>query len=148
MTAVAVVSEIPTYDSVDAGTELPEIRSKIDRADLVRYCGASGDFNVIHWSERSARAAGLPNVIAHGMLTMARAIRIVTDWAGDPASVVEYAVRFSRPIVVPDDEDGTELVVTARIAQKLPDQRVRVDIVARSGQDKVLSMARAIVVLS
>ncbi len=139
---------IPTYDSVEEGSELPEVRSRIRRADLIRYCGASGDFNVIHWNERAALDAGLPDVIAHGMLTMAVAARIVTDWVGDPGAVAEYAVRFSRPVVVPDDEDGAELVVTARVANKLPGHRVRVDIVVRSGADKVLSMARAVVALA
>lgn len=137
----------PTYASVDEGSELPEVRSRIRRADLIRYCGASGDFNVIHWNERAAVGAGLPDVIAHGMLTMAIAARVLTDWVGDPGAVAEYAVRFSRPVVVPDDEDGTELVVTARVVKKLPDHRVRVDIVVRSGADKVLSMARAVVAL-
>jgi acyl dehydratase len=137
----------PDYDSVDEGTELPQIDIRIRRADLVRYSGASGDFNVIHWNERAARAAGLPDVIAHGMLTMAITARIVTDWVGDPGAVAEYAVRFSRPVIVPDDEDGAEIVITARVAKKLPDHRVRVDIVARCGADKVLSMARAFVVL-
>lgn len=153
MTATAsVAGPVPAYDSVAEGTELAEKRSRIRRADLIRYCGASGDFNVIHWNERAAREVGLPDVIAHGMLTMAKAARIVTDWLGDPAAIEEYAVRFSRPVVVPDDEDGAELLVTARVAKKLPDGRVRVDIVARTGSDesgweKVLSMARAVVVL-
>ena len=74
----------------------------IERADLVRYAGASGDFNIIHWNERVAKEVGLPNVIAHGMLTMATAVRVVTDWVGDPAAVVDYSVRFTRPVVVPD----------------------------------------------
>lgn len=147
MISSAVSQGAPSYDSVPEGTELPELRARIRRADLIRYCGASGDFNVIHWNERSALAVGLPDVIAHGMLTMATAGRIVTDWVGDPGAVQEYAVRFSRPVVVPDDDDGAELLVTARVAKKLPDRRVRVDIVARSGDDKVLSMARAVVLL-
>jgi len=146
-----MVSALPTtalaYDSVAEGTELPEIQTRVRRADLVRYSGASGDFNVIHWNERAARAAGLPDVIAHGMLTMAIAARIVTDWVRNPGAMVEYAVRFSRPVIVPDDEDGAELVVSARVAKKLPDHRVRVDIIVRCGADKVLSMARAVIVL-
>lgn len=142
----------PSYASIVEGTELPESRSRIRRADLIRYCGASGDFNVIHWNERAARSVGLPDVIAHGMLTMARALRIVTDWVGDPGTVAEYAVRFSRPVVVPDDEEGAGLLLTARVAKKLPDQQVRIDIIARTGSDeagwdKVLSMARAVVSL-
>ena len=67
------------------------------------YAGASGDFNVIHWNERVARSVGLPDVIAHGMLTMAEAVRVVTDWVGDPGAVVQYGVRFTRPVVVPDE---------------------------------------------
>lgn len=142
----------PSFEGVTEGTELPEARIRIRREDLIRYCGASGDFNVIHWNERAARSVGLPDVIAHGMLTMAAAGRIVTDWVGDPGAVREYMVRFSRPVVVPDDDEGAELLVSARVAKKLPDSQVRVDITARtgsdaSGWDKVLSVARAVVVL-
>lgn len=144
---MALGRQAPGYDEVDEGTELPELRTVLRRVDLIRYCGASGDFNPIHWNERVATSVGLPNVIAHGMLTMAAAARVVTDWVGDPGAVVEYAVRFSRPVVVPDGEDGAELVITAKVARKLPDHRVRVDVVARSGPDKVLSMARAVVAL-
>ncbi len=153
MTDIAKVSTHAAANaSVEEGTELPEFRTTLSRADLVRYCGASGDFNVIHWNQRSARDVGLPDVIAHGMLTMATAVRIVTDWIGDPGAVQEYSVRFSRPVVVPDDEHGAELRITARVTKKLPEHRVRIDIVARSGSDeagwdKVLSMARAVVVL-
>ena len=81
------------YDEVEVGTELPAGSYPVRRLDLVKYCGASGDFNVIHWNERIATSVGLPNVIAHGMLTMALAGRVVTDWVGDPAAVVEYGVR-------------------------------------------------------
>lgn len=74
------------------------------RATLVQYAGASGDFNPIHWNEKFAVEVGLPDVIAHGMFTMAEAIRVVTDWAGDPGAVVEYGVRFTKPVVVPNDD--------------------------------------------
>jgi len=84
---------------------------RVTRADLVRYAGASGDFNPIHWSERFATKVGLPGVIAHGMLTMALVGRAVTDWAGAPDAVLDYSVRFSRPVPVPDDETGTEIEV-------------------------------------
>ena len=80
--------------------------SRSRRADLVRYAGASGDFNVIHWNERVATSVGLPDVIAHGMFTMALAGRVVTDWVGDPGAVLEYGVRFTRPVPVPDDDAG------------------------------------------
>ncbi|MDP9429815.1 MAG: MaoC family dehydratase N-terminal domain-containing protein, partial [Actinomycetota bacterium] len=96
---------------VVVGTELPEQTYPVIRADLVRYAGASGDFNPIHWNERVATEVGLPGVIAHGMLTMALAARAVTAWAGDPAALVEYHVRFGRPVVVPDDATGAAVTV-------------------------------------
>jgi acyl dehydratase len=85
-------------------------------------------------------------VIAHGMFTMAVAARVVTDWVGDPGAVVEYGVRFSKPVVVPDD-GGAELVVVGTVVGKLAGNRVEVDLVARSGTEKVLAKARAIVQL-
>lgn len=133
---------------VEVGTELPEQVTPVTRADLVRYAGASGDFNVIHWSERVATEVGLPGVIAHGMLTAGLAARAVTAWAGDPGALVEYSVRFSRPVVVPDDGVGAELVVRGRVAAVLEDGRVRVDLTVTSGGEKVLSLARAVVALS
>ncbi|MGY5884907.1 MaoC family dehydratase [Modestobacter lacusdianchii] len=132
---------------VQVGTELPEQTSRVTRADLVRYAGASGDFNVIHWNERVARDVGLPDVIAHGMLTAGLAARAVTSWAGDPGAVVDYHVRFSRPVVVPDDDAGAELTVRGRVAALLEDGRVRVDLTVTSGGEKVLSLARAVVAL-
>jgi acyl dehydratase len=136
------------YADVDAGTELPTQTFSITRASLVQYCGASGDFNVIHWNERVARAVGLPDVIAHGMFTMAEAGRVVTDWAGDPGAVVEYGVRFSAPVPVPDDDRGAELVVKGTVAEKLEGNRVAVDLDARVGDSKVLMKARAVVQLA
>lgn len=138
----------PAYDAVQVGDDLPPLRLRLTRARLVRYAGASGDFNVIHWNERVARDVGLPDVIAHGMLTMASAVRIVTDWVGDPGAIVEYGVRFTRPVVVPDDDAGAELEISAVVKEKLPESRVRVDITARCGGDRILSMARAVVVLA
>jgi acyl dehydratase len=135
----------PTYDSVAVGTEIPTQEFVVTRADLVRYAGASGDFNPIHWNQRFATSVGLPDVIAHGMLTMALAGRALTTWAGDPAALVEYGVRFTRPVVVPDDETGARLQVTGRVAEKRDDGTVRVDVTATSGGDKVLSQARAVV---
>lgn len=138
---------VPSYDVVEVGADLPEQVFPVRRADLIRYAGASGDDNVIHWNERVARAVGLPDVVAHGMLTMAEAARVVTDWTGDPGAVVEYGVRFTRPVVVPDDDEGATLVVEGRVAEKLPGRRVRVDLTATSGGDKVLGQARAVVQL-
>jgi acyl dehydratase len=146
VTAPSVVR--PAYADVTAGDELPPNRFTLTRAMLVRYAGASGDFNVIHWNERTARAVGLPDVIAHGMLTMAKAVQVVSDWAGDPAAVVEYSTRFTRPVPVPDDDQGAVLEVSATVAEKLGSGRVRVDITARHADQKVLGVARAVVQLA
>jgi acyl dehydratase len=133
---------------VAVGTELPEEVFPVSRADLVRYAGASGDFNPIHWNERVATEVGLPGVIAHGMFTMALAARVVTRWAGDPGALVEYHVRFGRPVLVPDDDTGGEVTVRGRVAALLEDGRARVDLTVTSRGDKVLSLARAIVALA
>ncbi|MCB8904009.1 MULTISPECIES: MaoC family dehydratase [unclassified Streptomyces] len=136
------------YDEVEVGTELPAQTFPVTRATLVRYAGASGDFNPIHWNEKFAVEVGLPDVIAHGMFTMAEAIRVVTDWAGDPAAVVEYGVRFTKPVVVPNDETGALIEVSAKVAAKLDDQQVRVDLTAMCAGQKVLGMSRAVVRLA
>jgi acyl dehydratase len=133
---------------VAVGTELPEQAFRITRADLVRYAGASGDFTPSHWSDRVATAVGLPGVIAHGMLTMALAGRAVTAWTGDPAALVEHQVRFGRPVVVPDDDAGAELIVRGTVGALLDEGRVRVDLTVLSGGEKVLSLARAVVRLA
>ncbi|GLW71241.1 MaoC family dehydratase [Kitasatospora phosalacinea] len=136
------------FDEVQVGTELPAQSFPVTRATLVQYAGASGDFNPIHWNEKFALEVGLPDVIAHGMFTMAEAARVVTDWVGDPAAVVEYGVRFTKPVVVPNDGVGATIEVTAKVAALLEDNRVRVDLVASSAGQKVLGMARAVVRLS
>ncbi|MFC9386152.1 MaoC family dehydratase [Streptomyces venezuelae] len=136
------------YDEVEVGTELPAQSFPVTRATLVRYAGASGDFNPIHWNEKFAVEVGLPDVIAHGMFTMAEAIRVVTDWAGDPAAVVEYGVRFTKPVVVPNDDTGALIEVSAKVAAKLDDQQVRVDLTAMCAGQKVLGMSRAVVRLA
>ena len=136
---------MPSYDEVEVGTALPTQEFTLQRADLVRYCGASGDFNVIHWNERLAKAVGLPDVIAHGMLTMATAGRVVTDWLGDPGAVLEFAVRFSRPVVVPDDDKGATLTVTAAVEDKLDDKRVAIGLHATVDGARVLSGAKMVV---
>jgi acyl dehydratase len=139
---------VPSYDDVEVGLELAPQTFPVRRVDLVRYAGASGDFNVIHWNERTARSVGLPDVIAHGMFTMAIAVRVVTDWAGDPGAVVDYGVRFTRPVPVPDDDNGTTVEVTATVAALLDDKRVRVDLKAVHGDKTVLGRAQAVVQLA
>lgn len=123
--------------------ELPAQTFRVTRADLVRYAGASGDFNPIHWSDRIATKVGLPGVIAHGMFTMALVGRAITEWAGAPDAVVEYGVRFTRPVVVPDDDQGTEIEITARVREVTEGGLTRIDVTAVCGGEKVLSQARA-----
>jgi len=136
-----------SYADVETGTEIPAVRYPVTRLSLVRYCGASGDFNVIHWNERIARSVGLPDVIAHGMFTMAQAGRFVTDWAGPRATVTEFGVRFSSVVVVPDDEFGATIEVSGRVEEKLDGSRVAIGLTTRSGEAKVLTRARAVVQL-
>lgn len=137
-----------SFDSIVVGTELPEAEYTVNRLTLVKYAGASGDFNTIHWNERIALEVGLPNVIAHGMLTMAEAVRVVTDWVGDPGAVIEYGVRFTRPVVVANDDEGTVLTVSAKITELLDDHCVKIAITCRSQEQTVLGRAQAIVRLA
>ena len=135
-----------TYDSVGKGTELPPRTYRVTRLDLVKYAGASGDFNIIHWNERVARSVGLPNVIAHGMYTMAQAGRFVTEWAGgDLGAVADFGVLFSAMVPVPDDDAGAAVEFSGKVLEKLEGNRVTVDIVARADGTKVLTRARATV---
>jgi acyl dehydratase len=134
-----------SYDDVEAGAEIPAVSYPVTRLSLVKYCGASGDFNVIHWNERIARSVGLPDVIAHGMFTMAEAGRFVTDWAGPKAVVLEFGVRFSSPVVVPDDDAGATISVSGEVEEKLDGNRVTLALTARSAETKVLTRARAVV---
>jgi len=136
------------WADVAVGTELPPLRVQLQRVDLVKYAGASGDFNPIHWNERFAISVGLPDVIAHGMLTMASAGRIVTDWVGDPGAVLEYGVRFTRPVVVHDDDAGALLEITAVVDEKRDDGTVRITIKALFDGATVLGKAQAVVRLA
>lgn len=138
----------PAFADIEVGFELPSQEFPITRADLVRYCGASGDFNVIHWSERVATSVGLPNVIAHGMFTMAEAVRVVTDWLGDPGALLDYGCRFTRPVVVPDDDKGAVLTVTAKVTEKRDDNTALITISASCDDATVLGKAQAIVRLA
>ena len=129
----------------EVGAILPEREFRVTRQDLVRYAGAAGDFNPIHWSDRVAATVGLPGVIAHGMLTMALAARLLTDWAGDPAAVVEYGVRFARPVVVPDDDRGVAVGVGGVVKEIRDDGLLGIEVSVRVGDEKVLTQARAVV---
>ena len=123
------------------GQELPGFTRTFTRADLVRYARTSGDFNPIHWSNPAAAALGLPDVIAHGMLTMGTALRVVTDWTGDPARVLNYFVRFSKPVVVPET-DGAEVRFSGTVT-KVEDGVATVRIEAVAGEVAVLGAATA-----
>jgi acyl dehydratase len=133
---------------VAEGDELLGLQVRVTRAGLIRYAGASGDFNPIHWNDRAAQEAGLPGVIAHGMLTMALANRLVTTWAGDPGAVMECAVRFTRPVVVPDDAEGALVELSGTVAQRRDDGTVVVAITAHHAGQRVLGQATAIVALA
>jgi len=142
------VSATTKYADVEAGDELAPATYPVTRLSLVKYCGASGDFNVIHWNERIARSVGLPDVIAHGMFTMAQAGRYVTEWAGDPGALEDFGVRFSSMVVVPDDDLGATIEVSGQVEEKLDGNRVVLALTARSGGAKVLTRARAVVRLA
>jgi acyl dehydratase len=132
----------PSLDQLEVGSTLPSLTVRFTRATLVRYAGASTDFNPIHYSDHFAAKVGLPGVIAHGLLTMGTALRVVTDWAGDPARVRSYFVRFTKPVVVPDTEDGVEIVFTGQVSA-ITDAVVTVAIEAVYDDIKVLGAVRA-----
>jgi len=134
------------FAGLSVGDRLPDVSYPITRERLVRYAGASGDFNPIHWNPRVAAEVGLPDVIAHGMLTMATACRAVTDWVGDPAAVIDYSVRFTRTVVVPDDGIGATVEVSAVIGDLDPQAHTaRVDLTVRAAGVTVLGKARVVV---
>jgi acyl dehydratase len=120
---------------------------EVSRADLVRYAGASGDFNPIHWNGRFAEQVGLPGVIAHGMFTMGAAVQLVTDWIGNPAAVVDYQTRFTKPVLVEDvDGPGASIEVSGAIGAIDTDNgTARVDLTVTAAGVKVLVKAQAVV---
>jgi acyl dehydratase len=126
----------------EVGQVLPEQVFRVTRADLVRYAGAAGDFNPIHWSERTATGVGLPGVIAHGMFTMALAGQAVAQWTGRGDAVTDFGVRFTRPVPVPDTDEGTELSFTA-VVKTVEDDIALLDLTAVCNGEKVLAQARA-----
>jgi acyl dehydratase len=129
---------------LDVGTDLETREFTVTRADLVRYAGASGDFNPIHWSDRVATSVGLPGVIAHGMYTFALASRAVIDWAGDASAVLSVTARFTKPVVVPDDDEGADVRVAGRVTS-VDDGRATIELTVTHQDQKVLGMASAVV---
>ncbi|MCX6439940.1 MAG: MaoC/PaaZ C-terminal domain-containing protein [Actinobacteria bacterium] len=128
---------------IEIGTVLNEHVFSIDRALLKAYADASGDQNPIHQNEEFALSVGLPNVIAHGMLTMALVGKYISDWAGDPANVKEFSARFIKPVIVPAHE-SVDLSVNATVVE-INGDRIKVEITATSAGVKVLGMAKAVV---
>jgi len=138
----------PTFDELTVGQEVARAEVVVDRARLVRYAGASGDFNPIHWNERVATAVGLPGVIAHGMWTMGAAAGPVADWAGDPGAIVDYQVRFTRPVPVPDPGSATVEVVAVVGALDEEARTARIDLTVAVEAARVLGKAQAVVRLA
>jgi acyl dehydratase len=133
------------FATIKVGDELPKLEIQFTRADLAAYAQASGDFNPIHQDEEIAKSVGLPDVISHGMLTMGRAIRVVTDWVGDPTAVVDYSVRMTRPVVVPNTPEGTLVTFGGKVGQINDDRTIRIDLTAICDGATVLGQAKAIV---
>ncbi|MBB1153131.1 MULTISPECIES: MaoC family dehydratase [Amycolatopsis] len=130
---------------MNVGDELPPLEVRITRAQLVRYAGASLDFNPIHWNENFATKVGLPDVIAHGMLTMALSGRIVTDWLGDPARLVDFSTRFTRPVVVPDNDEGALVEMTGKVGALTDEGLARIDLTVKFEGKTVLGKPQALV---
>ena len=129
---------------IEVGTVLEEKTFYLDREMLKAYADASGDHNPIHRDEEFAVSVGLPNVIAHGMLTMALVGKYVTDWAGGSASVKEYSARFVKPVIVPAGEK-VDLTVSATVSE-IDGDHVSITLSATSAGVKVLGMAKAVVI--
>jgi acyl dehydratase len=132
-----------TLTGLEAGATLPEQTYTVTRADLVRYAGASGDFNPIHWSDRVATSVGLPGVIAHGMYTLALAARALDTWADGPGHVVELGAKFSKPVVVPDDDRGVDVVVRGTV-KEVTDDGVKLALEVTCNGERVLGMPKAV----
>lgn len=129
--------------SLEIGQVIGTTEFLLTRDSLVRYAGASGDFNQIHYRDDVALAVGLPGVLAHGMLTMGAAVQVAVDWVGDAGKIVDYQVRFTKPVVV-DAKDGAVLVVTGKIGEIDAENKiVRIDLDARFNETAVLGKAQA-----
>ncbi|AMB59645.1 MaoC family dehydratase [Microterricola viridarii] len=139
---------LPTLSDLTVGDVVAERSYTLSRDALVRYAGASGDFNPIHYRDDVAASVGLPGVLAHGMLTMGLAVQPVVDWAGDPARVVDYQVKFTRPVPV-DPADGAEVTVLAKVGALEPDAGIaRIDLTVSFDGQTVLGKAQARVALT
>ena len=149
------------FEHLEKGQEIGSLAVDLSRASLVRYAGASGDFNPIHWNERFAQSVGLPGVIAHGMLTMGTAVQLVSDWVGDPGAIVDYQTRFTKPVPVADAPGGENpdtptntLTITGKVGALNEEERTaRIDLTVTARDEegkeqKVLIKSQALVRLS
>ncbi|AJT41789.1 MaoC family dehydratase [Psychromicrobium lacuslunae] len=137
------------FSTLSVGELIAERSISVSREDLIRYAGASGDFNPIHWNERFALEVELPGVIAHGMFTMGSAVQLVTDWVGDPAAVIDYQTRFTKPVPVADDENGAVIEVSAVVGALDEEAKTaRIDLTVSTDGQKVLVKAQALVRLT
>lgn len=136
---------MPTLEQLAVGDEVAAATYRFTRDSLVRYAGASGDFNDIHYRDDVAVAVGLPGVLAHGMLTMGVAVQPVVEWLGDPGRVLGYQVKFTRPVLV-DPVDGAEISVLAKVgAVTAEEQSARIDLTVTFNGDTVLGKAQVLV---
>jgi acyl dehydratase len=127
---------------ITVGDVVAEAEFPLSRESLVRYAGASGDFNAIHYRDDIATSVGLPGVLAHGMLTMGLAVQPVVDWAGDPGRILDYQVRFTRPVLV-DAVDGARIAVLAKVGQLDQEAQIaRIDLTVTVGGETVLGKAQ------
>ena len=129
--------------SLAVGQEIGSIEFRLTRDSLVRYAGASGDFNPIHYRDDIAKAVGLDGVLAHGMLTMGAAVQVAINWIGDPGRIVDYGVRFTKPVFV-DAAKGAVLIVSGKVGEiDVENSIVRIDITASCADVAVLGKAQA-----
>lgn len=149
------------FENLEKGQEIGSLAVNLSRASLVRYAGASGDFNPIHWNERFAQSVGLSGVIAHGMLTMGTAVQLVSDWVGDPGAIVDYQTRFTKPVPVADAPGGENpdtptntLTISGKVGALNEEERTaRIDLTVTARDEegkeqKVLMKSQAVVRLS
>lgn len=142
---MSIQASAPTLSSLNVGDVVLTHSTTVERVDLVKYAGASGDFNPIHWNPRFAVEVGLPDTIMHGMLTMGRAIAPVGVWAGDPGAVLSYGVRFTRPVVVPEPGSAT-VEISGKVGAVDPQAgTARIDLTVTADGVGVLGKARAVV---
>ena len=152
MSAVESTVSRPAFETLEKGQEIGRREVSVTRSDLVRYAGASGDFNPIHWNNDFAVSVELPGVIAHGMFTMGAAVQLVVDWAGDPAAVVDYQTRFTKPVPVEDttgtDAPGAVVEVVGTVGALDAEARTaRIDLAVTCAGQRVLTKAQAVVKL-